>query len=110
MGVARWMRAAEFRPDAGCRRGMRDAGWRGERRVSGEKGEGRDRTGRALSLVHHSARIPNPAQHSILLPHPVFLFCTLHRVEIPQPASISPLTSAVAAPPWDRRGGIARAN
>ena len=44
MGVVRWIRDAEFRPDAGCGRGMRDAAE--EMRVEVDAGirneEGRD--------------------------------------------------------------------
>src|ERR1019366_6588092 len=88
------MRNAEFRPDAGCRGGMRDSG--SEMRLEWNPGagndEGRDSTEFTPFLV---------SPH--LIPVPAFLFCTLHRVEIPHSASISGLTSCSRSQPHQIR-------
>ena len=54
--------------------------------LSGEKWQrARPRVSRALCRSEY----PHPAHFSLLIQHPAFLFCTLHRVEIPNPGSNS---------------------
>src|ERR1022692_566582 len=80
------MRDTEVHPDAECRRGMRVSGGEGRGELEmgpGSRTEGED--GEAVS----GCRIQ--PQLSPLLRHSAFLFCILHRGEIPHPAFISPL-------------------
>src|ERR1039458_9411872 len=80
------MRDTEVHPDAECRRGMRVSGGEGRGELEmgpGSRTEGED--GEAVS----GCRIQ--PQLSPLFRHSAFLFCILHRGEIPNPAFISPL-------------------
>src|ERR1035437_4630191 len=47
--------------------------------------------GFAILPTQFCSRDPSPTRLSPLLPNPAFLFCILHRGEIPYPAFISPL-------------------
>src|ERR1039458_2011583 len=47
--------------------------------------------GFAILPTQFCSRDPSPTRLSPLLPNPAFLFCILHRGEIPHPAFISPL-------------------
>ena len=80
------MRDADVHPDAECRRGMRDSGEEGEASWRWDPGaELRGEDGEAVSGCRMQP------QRSPLLRHSAFLFCILHRREIPYPAFISPL-------------------
>src|ERR1035437_797110 len=92
------MRDVEVHLDAECRRGMRDAGAEASTEVE---------CGIRKRLHHppHSVLLPGPISNSPLplVPNPAFLFCILHRGELPYPAFISPL------PPLPLKGaGFAR--
>src|ERR1019366_1871548 len=67
--------------------GMR--GGEGSGELVGRNEKGATCRGRALHRFMH----PHPSSHLISSPHPAFLFCILHRVEIPCPVSISSLFS-----------------
>src|ERR1019366_8123060 len=47
--------------------------------------------GFAILPTQFCSRDPSPTRLSPLLPNPAFLFCILHRGELPHPAFISPL-------------------
>src|ERR1035437_5956475 len=47
--------------------------------------------GFAILPTRFCSRDPSPTRLSLLLPNPAFLFCILHRGELPHPAFISPL-------------------
>src|ERR1035437_4817242 len=78
------MRDADVHSDAECRRGMRDSGEEG-------RGELEMGPGSRTEWGGWRSRFRMPHATSALASTPAFLFCILHRGEIPYPAFISPL-------------------